>query len=169
MTTSNHDSETPAHGQQVITAVALIHTLIDGKPHVLAAKRADTKKFLPGKFELPGGHIDFGENLETGLAREIQEEFNASIRIGAPFGAFTYTNHVKGSHSVEIVYFATLIHGPDSIQLNPEDHSEVTWISLDTLGILEEVNGADDQEFPYVKLGLELLSGAPLNFGSDRP
>lgn len=162
---TTQDSAVAAHGQQVITAVALLHTEIDGKPHVLLAKRAMTKKFLPGLYELPGGHIDFGEELEAGLARELKEELGVDVRIGAPFGAFTYTNEVKGSHSVEIAYFATLTDSPDSITLNTEDHSEITWLSLDNLSLLEEVNGQGDAEFPYVKKGLELLSGAQIDFG----
>lgn len=38
-------------------------------------KRADTKKFLPSVYELPGVHIDFGEEPVSGLKREIYEEF----------------------------------------------------------------------------------------------
>ena len=59
-----HDSETLAEGQQVITAVAFIHAKFDGVTKVFLPKRADTKKFLPGVFELLGGHIDFGEELD---------------------------------------------------------------------------------------------------------
>ena len=69
----SHDSATPAHGQQVITACAFIHRSIDGVEKVFLPKRADTKKFLPGKYEIPGGHIDYGEDIEEGLKREIQE------------------------------------------------------------------------------------------------
>ncbi|MCO5215920.1 MAG: NUDIX domain-containing protein [Thermomicrobiales bacterium] len=70
-------------------------TGIDGIPLVFLAKRADTKKFLPGVYELPGGHIDFGESMEAGLEGEIKEEFGLSVRIGDPFGVFTYVNEIK--------------------------------------------------------------------------
>lgn len=63
----SHDSETPAQGQQVITACAFIHQQFDGVEKLFWPKRADTKKFLPGVYELPGGHIDFGEDLIPGL------------------------------------------------------------------------------------------------------
>lgn len=159
---TEQDSAKPAQGQQVITCVALIHRSIDGIPHVLVAKRADTKKFLPGKFELPGGHIDFGENLESGLAREIDEEMSLKITIGAPFAAFTYVNEVKGSHSVEIAYFATLNDPDMPIELNPEDHSDIVWISETNIARLIEVNGAEDAELPVVKEGLRLLGGEPV-------
>ncbi len=62
-----HDSETPAKGQQVITACAFIHRKVDGVEKVFLPKRADTKKFLPGKYEIPDGHIDYGEDIQIGL------------------------------------------------------------------------------------------------------
>ena len=70
-----HDSEVLAEGQQVIVAAAFISHKFDGVTKVFLPKRAATKKFLPNVFELPGGHIDFGEDIETGLKREIFEEF----------------------------------------------------------------------------------------------
>src|SRR3546814_9077575 len=86
-----HDSEVPAHGQQVITACAFSHHNFDGIEKVFLPKRADTKKFLPGVYEIPGGHIDYGEDVAAGLKREIQEEFQMDIEIGDPFAAFTST------------------------------------------------------------------------------
>jgi 8-oxo-dGTP pyrophosphatase MutT (NUDIX family) len=77
-----HDSETPARGQQVISACAFIHHEFDGVPKVFLPKRADTKKFLPGLYELPGGHIDFGEELVDGLKREIKEELGMTVTVG---------------------------------------------------------------------------------------
>jgi len=53
-----HDSETPTHSTQVITACAFIHHTFDGVEKVFLPKRAETKKFLPGVYELPGGHIE---------------------------------------------------------------------------------------------------------------
>ncbi len=155
-----HDSEKPAQGQQVITAVALIHREVDGVHYVFMPKRADTKKFLPGVFELPGGHIDFGEELEVGLAREIEEEFGMHVSIGDCFAAFTYTNEVKGSHSIEVVYFAEFTDPEENITLHPEDHSEYRWASLDDLAdVYSGQKGEDDVEFGIVRKGLKILNG----------
>src|SRR5476651_1743539 len=109
MNVISHDSETPAQGQQVITACAFIHHNFKGVEKVFLPKRATTKKFLPNVYELPGGHIDFGENPVDGLKREIDEEFSMKVMIGDPFYVFTYTNNIKGSHSIEVVYFAKFI------------------------------------------------------------
>src|SRR5579871_290535 len=95
----SHDSETPAHDQQVITATAFIHQVFDGIEKVLLPQRAHTKKFFPGVYELPGGHMDFGEDTVEGLKREVREELGVEISVGDPFHVFMYMNDVKGSHS----------------------------------------------------------------------
>lgn len=158
MGNAQHDSEKPAHGQQVITAVAFIYAEFDGVTKVFLPKRADTKKFLPGVFELPGGHIDFGEELESGLAREIQEEFGMIVSIGDIFGAFTYTNEVKGSHSVELIYFAQFTDSLEKISIDPEDHSEFIWASEEELDtVYSDQKGAEDVEYAYVRKGFSIL------------
>ena len=145
-----HDSETPAHGQQVITACAFIHHKFDDTTKLFLPKRAKTKKFLPGVFELPGGHIDFGEDIVEGLKREIMEEFGMRIRIGDPFATFDYTNEVKGSHSVEIIYFGQFEDSLEDITLDPEDHSEFIWFDGNDYQVLM-IGDKDDREITAIK------------------
>jgi 8-oxo-dGTP diphosphatase len=161
----SHDSETPAAGRQVFTACAFLHHNFDGVEKVFLPKRAATKKFLPGVFELPGGHIDFGEDMVAGLKREILEEFGMDITVGDPFYVFTYMNPVKGSHSIEVIYFAAFTDGINAIKLNPEDHSEYGWFSEQELPAAANAEkGADDVEFLAAKKGFRLLKGQPVQF-----
>lgn len=160
MTITSHDSETPAQGKQVITACAFIHQLFDGVENVFLPKRAATKKFLPNIFELPGGHIDFGEDIVVGLKREIGEEFGMQIRVGDPFAVFTYTNDIKGSHSIEVVYFAMFVDSIDAIRLNPEDHSEYQWVAEKDLDAFSSL--VSEEEMKNIKKGFLLLRGESL-------
>jgi 8-oxo-dGTP diphosphatase len=160
MTKISHDSETPAIGQQVITACAFIHQKFGDIEKVFLPKRADTKKFLPGVYELPGGHVDFGEEATIGLAREIDEELGMKADIGDPFFVFTYTNQIKGSHSIEVIYFAKFIDNPENIKINPEDHSEYNWFSEEDLHkATSKTKGLDDIEFQAIRKGFALLKG----------
>lgn len=156
----SHDSETPAQGQQVITACAFIHHNFAGVEKVFFPQRAETKKFLPGVYELPGGHIDYGEEVVDGLKREIMEEFGMKTTVGDPFAVFTYLNELKGSHSVEIIYFANFVDPIENITLNPEDHSGFEWIAEDELQkVFTENKRGDDPEMQAVKKGFSLLKG----------
>lgn len=159
-----HDSETPATNQQVITACAFIHHNFDGVDKVFSPKRASTKKFLPDVYELPGGHIDFGEDIVAGLRREIYEEFGMEATIGDPFAAFTYDNQIKGSHSIEVVYFARFVGPIESIQLDPDDHSTYGWFTEDQIDELTSASkSADDVEIAAIRKGFAVLRGEQLN------
>lgn len=162
----SHDSETLTQGQQVITACAFIHHQLNGVEKVFLPKRAATKKFLPDVFELPGGHVEFGEDPVAGLKREIKEEFSMDISVGDPFYVFTYTNQVKGSHSIEVIYFAKFISDIKNIQLHPDDHSEYRWVAANELDqIITSIKDTDDPEFLAIHKAFDFLSGSTLNFG----
>jgi len=161
----SHDSETPAQGQQVITVCAFIHHNFDGTEKVFLPKRAATKKFLPNVYNVPGGHVDYGDDLVNALKREIREEFGKDIIVGDPFAAFTYINEVKGSHSVEIVYFAQFANGIEGIELVPEDHSTYSWIAENELEAMYSVGReASDPELIVMQKGFALLQGQQLEF-----
>ena len=165
MVKTSHDSETPAHGQQVITACAFIHHDFEGIEKLFMPKRAATKKFLPNVYELPGGHVDFGEDIVAGLRREIAEEFNMTIRIGDAFAAFTYLNDIKGSHSVEVVFFAEFSEPIENIHLNPEDHSEYHWYSqAEFAEVVATTKTKDDPELSCIQKGFSLLEGEHPDF-----
>ncbi len=165
MTIISNDSETPAQGQQVITACAFIHHTFDGVDKVFLPKRADTKKFLPGVYELPGGHIDFGEDPVEGLKREIREELGMGLEVGDPFFVFTYTNEIKGSHSIEVIYFAQFVGDVANVRLNPEDHSQFGWYAEDELHkTYSQEKGAEDVEQKAMRKGFAVLSGETLTF-----
>jgi 8-oxo-dGTP diphosphatase len=172
----SHDSETPAKGQQVISACAFIHHEFNGTRKVLLAKRADSKKFLPGLYELPGGHIDFGEDIVDGLVREIKEELGMTVIIGDVYAVFTYENTVKGSHSIEAIYFAQFIEPVEQITIQPEDHSRFDWFNkneviehrTEMVPIDQAIHKKDDDDAEYKAIlkGFELLEGHSINFGS---
>ena len=56
----------------------------------LLLKRAMSSKNNPGKWDLPGGKVDAGENLEDGLLREVIEETGLTISLQRVLGAAEY-------------------------------------------------------------------------------
>jgi 8-oxo-dGTP diphosphatase len=155
-----------ADGRQAITACAFIHLLNGNVPQVFLARRADTKAWLPGAFEVPGGHIEYGEDIRAGLQREIMEEFGMEIAVGDPFAVFTYKNDATGTHSIEVVYFATFTTPIEQLRLNPKDHSEWVWAEEASLGAYASANKKpEDDEFKAVRKGFALLEGGRPDFG----
>ncbi|MDQ2950476.1 MAG: NUDIX hydrolase [Acidobacteriota bacterium] len=151
MKADTNDSEAPAHGQQVVVVCGIINRVRDGRMEVLLPQRASTKRFMPMVFELPGGHVDFGEALTEALKREVLEELDLEIKVGRLVDAFDYLNEVKGSHSVELIYEAHLLREDDEPKLNPGDHVTYKWLSVDTLSeMLVGGKTSADEEYQVV-------------------
>ncbi len=91
------------------------------------------------------------------------EELGMKVSIGDPFAAFTYKNDIKGSHSVEVVYFATFTDPIENIKLNPEDHSEFKWVSMEEV---DSIGPARDEEMKNIKKGLQILNGESASLGA---
>lgn len=165
MNVISHDSETLAKNQQVISVCGFIHRNFDGIEKIFLPKRADTKKFLPGVYELAGGHVDYGEDAVTALKREVREELGMDIEVGDLFYEFSYLNEIKGSHSIEVIYFAQFIEPISAIRINQEDHSGYGWFTeQELINATTTSKGLEDPEFIAIKRGFALLRGEPINF-----
>jgi len=87
------------------------------------------------------------------------------ITVGDPFFVFTYANHIKESHSIEVIYFATFVNKIDEIKLNPQDHSEYRWFAEDEVDQVIQANRLDDDpEIQAFKKAFSLLKGDKLKY-----
>ncbi len=59
-------------------------------------KRAKDTRLNPGKYDLPGGHIEIGEDFEEALGREIREEVKIEVKIGPIISAASFKENKKG-------------------------------------------------------------------------
>ena len=143
--------------QRVVVACAFLWAEFDGVKKVFMPRRAKTKAAFPDMFELPGGHIEAGEDIISGLKREIREELEMEIEVGEPFAVFIYTSGKFGP-SIEVVYFAKFVGDIQNIKLHPEDHSEYLWVAEDELArVYTENKQESDNEMMVVKNGFQKL------------
>lgn len=110
---------------QALCASAFIFQ--DGK--LLVVKRSEHEDSFPGIYEIPGGHIELGESFQDGLQREVKEETGLDVTVGDPYFAFTYTGPTSGRHIGEIHFMAELTSGNQAVVLDPNEHSEYSWIT----------------------------------------
>lgn len=93
---------------------------------VLIARRALGKKIASGKYHLPGGHVEFGEEPAEAVVREFREEFGLTVRVDSIFRAFSYV--MGDTHTVGLTYLLSSDDTLDEITIDPEDNDMVEWV-----------------------------------------
>jgi 8-oxo-dGTP diphosphatase len=95
--------------------------IIEQEGKVLAAQRSATMS-LPLKWEFPGGKIETGETAEECLARELKEELEVSVHIGAALSSAT---HGYTDFTVTLYPFICRLAGGT---ITPHEHHALQWI-----------------------------------------
>ena len=101
---------------------------VDGQ-RVLLARRAMTKLLVPGKWHLPGGHLEPGETAVRALTREWVEELGINIVPREEIITFSYQD--RGAFTEGVVL---RVHGIDrftQLKWSASDFSEVCWLETD--------------------------------------
>ncbi|SRR5258706_3648846 len=102
----------------------------NNKGEFLLVKRSKDDDFLPDLWELPGGGIDFGEEPQKGLQREIKEECGLDVEVSFPLCVHTYPM-IKDANEIqriEITFLCKLKDVNQSVVLSFE-HSDYKWIA----------------------------------------
>jgi 8-oxo-dGTP diphosphatase len=101
---------------RIVVGVAVVR---DGK--VLAAYRAGPD----GGWEFPGGKVEPGETEEQAAVREIREELDLEIKVGASLGPAVGIDERHRLH----VYLASIVAGEPVLR----EHTELRWFARDEL------------------------------------
>lgn len=101
----------------------------DKEGRCLLLKRSMNSKGNPGKWDLPGGKVDIGENLEQGLSREVKEETGVTISLKNVIGAAESETPTK--RVAYLIFEGRLESG--QVRLS-EEHDDFTWVDHKALG-----------------------------------
>ena len=90
---------------QRIAVRAIIHK--DGK--TLLLRRATGRETILGRYELPGGKLEYGEQPEDALQRYLQDDAGLTIRTAQLFDVLSYIDHDnRDMQYVFILYLVSL-------------------------------------------------------------
>ena len=102
-------------------SVSVAGVVVNPAGRILVIRRADN-----GEWQIPGGVLEHGETLESGVRREIWEETGITVEVHSLTGVY---HHVVRD-VVALVYRCEPIGGRPTP--SPES-SEVSWLDLDTV------------------------------------
>lgn len=77
-------------------------------------------------WDFPGGRIEFGENLEEGLKREVMEETGCKVKIHKLIDS--WSNVISSQHQVVGVFYLCELEGEITLS---EEHTGYKWINID--------------------------------------
>jgi 8-oxo-dGTP pyrophosphatase MutT (NUDIX family) len=111
--------------------------ILDGGRVLLARHHANSNTFLPG------GHIQVGEAMRTGLAREVKEELGLAVTVGNYLGAIEtwWTDDIgyfgvagRATHQLDH-YFLTTAAGlsASTSPMSVEGHLTFYWAAVEDL------------------------------------
>ena len=114
-----------------------IHALIkNSEGKYLVTRRSKKNDWQPGFFDIPGGTVEFGEEPEKALLREVLEETGLLVKIIKPIYIFAYLSN-PGRHQFQIVYECDYEGG--SVKLNPEEHDDRKWVDLEGIKKIKKI------------------------------
>jgi ribonuclease HI len=104
-----------------------VRAIIRQDNKTLLLRRANGRPTILGRYELPGGKLDYGEQPEDALARNLADEAGLTIQTAQLFDVLTYIDHDdRDVQYVFILYLVSLAAGGSKVQLS-QNYSHYTW------------------------------------------
>lgn len=112
--------------------VVALKGVIVNEGKVLIVQRAKGDEIGGGTWECVGGKIEFGEDLETALLREIKEEVGMAVTIEKILYATTF----KTDPTRQVVILTYLCSSNSKEVTLSKEHSNYKWVTKDQLRLL---------------------------------
>lgn len=97
---------------------------------ILLSLRGPLAKNERGKWEIPGGAVQFGETFEQALKREIKEEVGVEIKVKDMLQVCDHIIPEEHQHWVSPTYICEVVAGTPTIQ-EPGKCDDLQWFTLE--------------------------------------
>lgn len=122
--------------------------IVDGT-RILMVRKSSDDPHNPELWELPGGRMNFGEDIEQHLSREVKEEVGLEVQPGRPLHIWSWIMQREGEPPVQVVAvvrMCTVTSGEISCENQDSSDciSSIQWHDFDSLDRLQVIASQRD-------------------------
>jgi len=104
---------------------------------LLLVRKSEDDPLHPGKWEVPGGRLEFGETLDDHIRREVMEEVGLEIEPLCPFAMWTWIMS-RNDDEIQVIAVgrrcrAITTKCSEQNRVADDFLSEIKWIELDQI------------------------------------
>jgi len=114
------------------TIVVVVKGVVLSEGKVLIVQRSTDDEFGGGTWECVGGKIEFGEDLESALIREIKEEVSLDVTVNKILYATTF----KTNPSRQVVILTYFCECKNKNVFLSNEHSDYQWVTKEQFRLL---------------------------------
>lgn len=134
-----------------------VRAIVSDRQKTLLIRRASGRPTILGKYELPGGNLDYGEQPEDALQRHIQTELGVAIKAAQLYDVLTYIDHDdRDIQYVFILYLVGVDNHTTKFKLS-QNYDHYLWKTMSSIHqetLTESTRlllGISQQNIPAVK------------------
>ena len=117
--------------------------IVNSAGQLFLSQRGPQAKNERGRWEFPGGAVEFGETLAQALRREMREEYGIEIEVAELLDVVDHILVDEKQHWVSPTYLCRIVSGTPEIK-EPEKCSQIGWFSPeevpDELSVISQEN-----------------------------
>ncbi|MES2006928.1 MAG: NUDIX domain-containing protein [Patescibacteria group bacterium] len=106
--------------------------IVNEEGKILLSRRGSKARNQVGKWESPGGSVEFGETAVETVKREAFEELGIEIKIDALLGFVDDIIVEEKQHWAGPTYLCSIVSGTPTI-MEPEMCDEIGWFSVEEI------------------------------------
>ncbi|WFE37492.1 NUDIX domain-containing protein [Micromonospora sp. WMMD998] len=118
--------------------------IVDDDGRIFVQRRAPGRRLFPNCWDIAGGHLEPGEEIDDALRREVTEETGWAVsHVLGLVGEYRYTAD-DGLTRVETDFLVRVDGDLSRPRLEPTEHTEFRWLAERDIALLDEHRDVND-------------------------
>jgi 8-oxo-dGTP pyrophosphatase MutT (NUDIX family) len=118
--------------------------IVDDEGRIFIQRRSPERRLFPDTWDIVGGHLEPGEEVEEALRREVLEETGWTVsQVLGLVGEYRYTGD-DGIERVETDFLVRVDGDLDRPRLEAGKHTEFRWITEQEVAVLDDHRDVND-------------------------